>query len=108
MSSSAPSTPPRRTKPVDSNAPPRKSKRPHGHSFSSSFSKGLGDELAEAAGHSITKDGSKESRAPMVGGRRRRRRKSKRKSRKKSHKKKHRTKRRRKSRKKKTKRRRRR
>jgi hypothetical protein len=105
MSSSAPGTPPRRTKPVDSNAPPRKSKRPHGHSFSSSFSKGLGDELAEAAGHSITKDGSNESRAPMGGLGRRRRRKSRKKKKKK---KKRKTKRRRKSRKKRTKRRRRR
>ena len=93
MSSSAPSTPPRATKPVAPNAPARKKKQSHVFS-------GTGTNLSESGAYG--------DQLPTAGGRRRRRRKSKRKSRKKSHKKKRKTKRRRKSRKKRTKRRRRR
>ena len=92
MSSSAPSTPPRATKPVAPNAPARKKKQSHVFS-------GTGTNLSESGAYG--------DQLPTAGGRRRRRRKSKRKSRKKSHKKR-RTKKRRKSRKKKSKRRRRR
>ena len=91
-SSSAPSTPPRATKPVAPNAPARKKK-------SSQVFSGTGTNLSESGAYG--------DQLPTAGGRRRRRRKSKRKSRKKSHKKR-RTKKRRKSRKKKSKRRRRR
>ena len=92
MSSSAPSTPPRATKPVAPNAPARKKKQSHVFS-------GTGTNLSESGAYG--------DQLPTAGGRRRRRRKSKRKSHKKSHKKR-RTKKRRKSRKKKSKRRRRR
>ena len=110
MSSSAPGSPAGRKSSAKSKAPgaPRRKKKNRPTLSHMKGSKNLSDELAEAARHSITEDGSNESRAPMLGGRRRRRRKSRKKSRKKSHKKKRKTKRRRKSRKKRTKRRRRR
>ena len=92
MSSSAPSTPPRATKPVAPNAPARKKKKSH---------------VLSGTGTNLSESGAYGDQLPMAGGRRRRRRKSKRKSHKKSHKKR-RTKKRRKSRKKKSKRRRRR
>jgi hypothetical protein len=102
----APGSPAGRKSSALSKAPGAPKRKKRGlRQFQMPGARNLSDSLAEAATHSITKDGE-ESRAPMVGGRRRR--KSKRKSRKKSHKKKRKTKRRRKSRKKKTKRRRRR
>ena len=102
----APGSPAGRKSSALSKAPGAPKRKKRGlRQFQMPGARNLSDSLAEAATHSITKDGE-ESRAPMVGGRRRR--KSKRKSRKKSHKKKRKTKRRRKSRKKRTKRRRRR
>ena len=102
----APGSPAGRKSSALSKAPGAPKRKKRGlRQFQMPGARNLSDSLAEAATHSITKDGE-ENRAPMVGGRRRRR-KSKRKSRKKSHKKKRKTKRRRKSRKKKTKRRRR-
>jgi len=100
-SSSAPSTPPRATKPASTNAPgKKKAKKPH-------VFQSQGKNLFRDGAFGPATPGEHVSSQAHAGGRRRRRRKSKRKSRKKSHKKR-RTKKRRKSRKKKSKRRRRR